>query len=182
MTRAIVENLEVNKQAEERSKVLQMSKGLNAFVEGKTSLDTGNRYDGDYSYGPINEVADDTKTAHTNIEGAHKATFSRAANLLSDSLNFRTHGGVCFLETMAGSQSMAVWRTAVKVLETESDSDAKDSSRMGPQSKGMITVYLAVNPWRSTRIPRRRKFSLSQAQALHLWTPFIAQTLALSAH
>ncbi|KAL8735060.1 MAG: hypothetical protein Q9181_002962 [Wetmoreana brouardii] len=139
----IMEHLEVNRQAEERSKVLRMSKGLNAFVEGKTSFDTGNRYDRDYPYGPINGVADDTETAHTNIEGAHKATFSRAANLLSDSLNLRTHGGVCFLDTMAGPRSMAVRRSGAKILETESDSDAKDFSRTCPQSTRTNTDSLS---------------------------------------
>lgn len=128
-------HLQVNREAEERRKVLRMSRGLNAFVEGKASFDTGDRHDEEIPLSPTNGAVDETESTYTNIEGAHKATFSRAASLLSDSLNLRRRGGVCFLDTVTGPQSMAIQRTGTRMLETESESDARDSPKKGGQRK-----------------------------------------------
>lgn len=135
----IMGHLEVNKEAEERRKVLRMARGLNAFVEGKTSFEADDKQDGGTPSISANESGNDapreTESIHANIESAHKATFSRAANLLSESLNLRDQGGVCFLDTFIGPRNMALKRTDTKALETESESDAKESSRKGRQEQ-----------------------------------------------
>ncbi|KAL8730215.1 MAG: hypothetical protein Q9166_004192 [cf. Caloplaca sp. 2 TL-2023] len=131
----IMGHMEVNREAEERSKVLRMAKGLNAFVEGKGSFSTGNWPDGKTTSSPNDGAIDERESSHTNIESAHKVTFARAANLLSDSLNLREHGGVCFLDTTTGPRNVALRRTGTKGLETESESDAKDSPRKGRKTR-----------------------------------------------
>ncbi|KAI4201143.1 MAG: hypothetical protein LQ350_003458 [Teloschistes chrysophthalmus] len=121
----IMSNLELAREAKERGKVLRMSRGLNAFVEGKDSVMIG-------SYGaednPSSPVAHEIETTHTSIEGAHKATFSRAANLLADSLNLETRGGVCFLDTLTGPRSLAIRTNGTRSFETESDSEPRESA------------------------------------------------------
>ncbi|KAL8826758.1 MAG: hypothetical protein Q9170_007282 [Blastenia crenularia] len=124
----ITSHMEVNREAEERRKVLRMAKGLNAFVEGKRSFDPGNEVDTS-TIRPVDEASYDTENGLANIEGAHKATFSRAASLLDDSLSLRNHGGVVFLDTVIGPQHMAVRRTERKDFEPGSESDAKESPR-----------------------------------------------------
>ncbi|KAL8918445.1 MAG: hypothetical protein Q9208_007351 [Pyrenodesmia sp. 3 TL-2023] len=135
----IMGHLEVNREAEERRKVLRMARGLNAFVEGKASFEGGDKLDGDTPSRSAdesgNEAPPETESIHANIESAHKATFSRAANLLSESLNLRDQGGVCFLDTFMGPRNMASKRTDTMALETESESDAKESSRKGGQGQ-----------------------------------------------
>ncbi|KAL9632319.1 MAG: hypothetical protein Q9204_003843, partial [Flavoplaca sp. TL-2023a] len=123
----VMGHLEVNREAEERSKVLHMAKGLNAFVEGKSSFSPEGQSDEKTAPVPVGGVLEEIESTHTNIEGAHKATFSRAANLLSDSLRVRDHGGVCFLDTTTGPQNVSLRRTGT--VETESESDARDSPR-----------------------------------------------------
>ena len=123
----IMGHLEVNREAEERSKVLRMAKGLNAFVEGKNSFSPEGQSDEKTAAAPIGGVLEEIESTHANIEGAHTATFSRAANLLSDSLRVRDHGGVCFLDTTTGPQNVSLRRTGT--VETESESDARDSPR-----------------------------------------------------
>ncbi|KAL9035069.1 MAG: hypothetical protein Q9180_005055, partial [Flavoplaca navasiana] len=123
----VMGHLEVNREAEERSKVLRMAKGLNAFVEGKSSFSPEGQSDEKTAPVPVGDVLEEIESTHTNIEGAHKATFSRAANLLSDSLRVRDHGGVCFLDTTTGPQNVSLHRTGT--VETESESDARDSPR-----------------------------------------------------
>ncbi|KAL8719851.1 MAG: hypothetical protein Q9225_003204 [Loekoesia sp. 1 TL-2023] len=125
----IMGHLEVIREAEERRKVLRMAKGLNAFVEGKSSFGTGDKVDGIAVSTAADDAPYDTESAYANIEGAHKATFSRAAKLLNDSLNLRTHGGVCFVDTVIGPRNSAVRRTERKALETESESDTKESPK-----------------------------------------------------
>ena len=125
----IMGHLEVNREAEERRKVLRMAKGLNAFVEGKSSFHTSNLTDEETPITPSNDVHYDTESIHENIESAHKATFSRAANLLSDSLNLRRHGGVCFLDTITGLRSTTVRRTEKSGRELDREGDAKESPR-----------------------------------------------------
>ncbi|KAL8860062.1 MAG: hypothetical protein Q9178_003611 [Gyalolechia marmorata] len=130
----IMGHMEVNREAEERSKVLRMAKGLNAFVEGRSSFSTdGGQSDGKTTPVATNGTIDETESIQTNIEGAHKVTFSRAANLLSDSLNLREHGGVCFLDTTTGPRNVSLRRSGT--IETESESDAKDSPRKGGRAK-----------------------------------------------
>lgn len=129
-------HMEVNREAEERRKVLRMAKGLNAFVEGKSSFDDGHKLDGKVPAGPADDAPHDTEDAHANIESAHKATFARASYLLRDSLNLRNHGGVCFVDTIIGPQNIAVKQTGGRSLEIESDSDAKDSPRKGRREEG----------------------------------------------
>lgn len=129
----IMAHMEVQREAQERSKVLRMAKGLNAFVEGKDSF-----YSGDQDSGPsrmTDGVLDEVESVHTTIESAHKATFSRAANLLSDSLGLRSNGGVCFLDTTTGPRTMAFRGSGTKALETESESDTKDSPRKGGKAR-----------------------------------------------
>ncbi|KAL9580190.1 MAG: hypothetical protein Q9203_006402 [Teloschistes exilis] len=121
----VMENLEVAREAKERGKVLRMSRGLNAFVEGKDSVMTDNRGARDNSSSP---VAHEIETTHTSIEGAHKATFTRAANLLADSLNLETRGGVCFLDTLTGPRSLAMRTNGTRSFETESDSEPRESA------------------------------------------------------
>ncbi|KAL8894794.1 MAG: hypothetical protein Q9192_004045 [Flavoplaca navasiana] len=123
----VMGHLEVNREAEERSKVLRMAKGLNAFVEGKSSFSPEGQSDEKTAPVPVGGVLEEIESTHTNIEGAHKATFSRAANLLSDSLRVRDHGGVCFLDTTTGPQHVSLRRSGT--VETESESDARDSPR-----------------------------------------------------
>ncbi|KAL9598085.1 MAG: hypothetical protein Q9219_004716 [cf. Caloplaca sp. 3 TL-2023] len=122
----IMGHLEVNREAEERRKVLRMAQGLNAFVEGKSSFDMTDR-SGDGFLDRPDDAPYDTESTYDNIEGAHKATFSRAASLLSASLNLHDHGGVCFLDTIIGPRNTEVRRTERKALDTESESDAKES-------------------------------------------------------
>ncbi|KAL8686832.1 MAG: hypothetical protein Q9218_006831 [Villophora microphyllina] len=122
----IMSHLEVAREAEERAKVLRMSRGLNAFVEGKNSLNADDHQAGTIPTNPTDGAADDVESTHTSIEGAHKATFSRAANLLTDSLNLRTRGGVCFLDTLTGPRSLAMRGTGTKALDTESDSEPRE--------------------------------------------------------
>ncbi|KAL8770511.1 MAG: hypothetical protein Q9209_003767 [Squamulea sp. 1 TL-2023] len=137
----IMGHMEVNREAEERSKVLRMAKGLNAFVEGKGSFSTEGYSDGKTT--PVRTDGDKggIESAHTNIEGAHKATFARAASLLSDSLRVREHGGVCFLDTTTGPQNVSLHRTGT--IETESESDVKDSPRKGGRAKGRVSSNLS---------------------------------------
>ncbi|KAL8842089.1 MAG: hypothetical protein Q9176_002781 [Flavoplaca citrina] len=123
----IMGHLEVNREAEERSKVLRMAKGLNAFVEGKSSFSPEGQSDEKTAAVPVGGILEEIESTHTNIEEAHTATFSRAANLLSDSLRVRDHGGVCFLDTTTGPQNVSLRRTGT--VETESESDARDSPR-----------------------------------------------------
>ncbi|KAI4220605.1 MAG: hypothetical protein LQ349_008044 [Xanthoria aureola] len=129
----IMGHLEVNREAEERSKVLRMAKGLNAFVEGKGSFNDDGQSDDKTPLVPMNGAMDEIESTHNNIEGAHKATFSRAANLLGDSLNVREHGGVCFLDTTTGPRNVSLGREGT--METESESDAKDSPRKAGAAK-----------------------------------------------
>ncbi|KAL9579155.1 MAG: hypothetical protein Q9212_005272 [Teloschistes hypoglaucus] len=121
----IMANLELAREAEERDKVLRMSRGLNAFVEGKDSVMTATRGAED---DPSSPVAHEIDTTHTSIEGSHKATFSRAANLLADSLNLETRGGVCFLDTLTGPRSLALGTNGTRSFETESDSEPRESA------------------------------------------------------
>ncbi|KAI4176662.1 MAG: hypothetical protein LQ343_000953 [Gyalolechia ehrenbergii] len=129
MAATVMGHLEVNREAEERRKVLRMAKGLNAFVEGKSSFDSGDQLEETSSTAPLDGPPDDTEDTCESIESAHKGTFSRAAHLLNDSLNLRNHGGVCFLDTIIGPQNVAVRETGRRVLETESESDAKEPPR-----------------------------------------------------
>ncbi|KAI4087353.1 MAG: hypothetical protein LQ344_006848 [Seirophora lacunosa] len=123
----VMGHMEVNREAEERRKILRMAKGLNAFVEGKSSFNADDDDERSSLASPVYDAAYETESTYSNIEGAHKATFARAADLLSHSLNLRNHGGVCFLDTITGARGMGVKRSECKALETESESDAKES-------------------------------------------------------
>ncbi|KAL8948003.1 MAG: hypothetical protein Q9222_005771 [Ikaeria aurantiellina] len=131
----IMGHMEVNRDAKERRKVLRMAKGLNAFVEGKASFSTTDGHDGKLPSDPADNAIDEIETSCTNIESAHKATFSRAASLLSDSLDLRTQGGVCFLDTSMGPRNLAITRTESKGMDTESGSDATESPRKGSSQR-----------------------------------------------
>ncbi|KAL8715606.1 MAG: hypothetical protein Q9220_000943 [cf. Caloplaca sp. 1 TL-2023] len=135
----IMGHMEVNRDAKERRKVLRMAKGLNAFVEGKASFSTSDGNDGSLSTDPTDNATEDIETSCTNIESAHKATFARAANILSHSLDLRTQGGVCFLDTSMGPRNMAIRRTESKAVDTESGSDATESPRKGGDHKSRNT-------------------------------------------
>ncbi|KAI4122916.1 MAG: hypothetical protein LQ338_005549 [Usnochroma carphineum] len=137
----IMGHMEANRESRERKKVLRMAKGLNAFVEGKGSFETGDTSDGSTPYESADDAPDGAGSAYANIESAHKATFSRAASLLNESLNLRDHGGVCFLDTIIGPRNLALKRTESK--ETESESDAKESPRKGRQVQGRIVGSLS---------------------------------------
>ncbi|KAL9015446.1 MAG: hypothetical protein Q9185_007154 [Variospora sp. 1 TL-2023] len=123
----IMGHMEVNREAEERRKILRMANALNAFVEGKSSFNAGDETEESTPSGPVDDGSYETESTHSNIEGAHKATFSRAADLLNHSLNLRNHGGVCFLDTITGALGMAVKQSEQKAPETESESDEKES-------------------------------------------------------
>ncbi|KAI4259617.1 MAG: hypothetical protein L6R42_004499, partial [Xanthoria sp. 1 TBL-2021] len=137
----IMGHLEVNREAEERSKVLRMAKGLNAFVEGKSSFSNDGQSDDKTTPVLTNGAIDEIESTHTNIEGAHKVTFSRAANLLGASLNVREDGGVCFLDTTTGPRNVSLRRTGT--METESESDAKDSPRKAAAAQKRNSSSLA---------------------------------------
>ncbi|KAL8993224.1 MAG: hypothetical protein Q9169_006507 [Polycauliona sp. 2 TL-2023] len=129
----IMGHLEVNREAEERNKVLHMAKGLNAFVEGKGTFNIERRSGDKTKTVPTDGAVDEIERTHTNIEGAHKATFARAASLLSDSLKVREHGGVAFLDTTTGPRHVSLRRSAT--IETESESETKDSPRKSGVAK-----------------------------------------------
>lgn len=124
----IMSHLEVNREAEERKKVLRMAKGLNAFVEGKDSF-SDDPLDEPSINEPLDRAPQDTELVCENLEHAHKGTFSRAAHLLNDSMNLQSHGGVCFLDTTTGLRSMIVQTGQRKTTEAESESDAKEPPR-----------------------------------------------------
>lgn len=142
MSRTIMMQLEMYREVDERRKGTRMSRGLNAFVEGKTHLESEDNIDGEPS--PVateldeqnaqpdldrsNNNSDDVLSGvmsrvhssvdhsgnstpsqvdtqpghvHNNIDLQQRVTFSRAANLLRESLELKD-GGVVFLDTVVG--------------------------------------------------------------------------------
>ncbi|KAL8846899.1 MAG: hypothetical protein Q9221_008040 [Calogaya cf. arnoldii] len=125
-------HLEVNREAEERTKVLRMAKGLNAFVEGKSSFSTEEQPDNKAT------AIDEIESTHTNVEGAHKITFSRAANLLSDSLDLREH-------------ELGQWKQKAKAtLKTP-------HGKQGQQKEGTTTFHVMTETLRTPKNPGERK-------------------------
>ncbi|KAA6412070.1 MAG: hypothetical protein FRX48_04220 [Lasallia pustulata] len=173
VAQTVMTHLEMSREAEERRKAMQMSRGLNAFVEGRSSLGLevqsagasilgaqsetklreagrsrkGKRRDiSDSSGGKISawgtvpestEMTSDSTSHRTNrkdtdlsgvsqhissngtsgystqdeaettapredTDVSHRRTFTRAANLLRESLNLKHGGGVAFLDTTLG--------------------------------------------------------------------------------
>ena len=146
ITQTVMRQLEMKREGEERRKATRMSRGLNAFVEGKTSLleesdgrtlssdpkttkaasPSGWGLQGSSSEdmnGIIpavlttvernwpNKVAgatnmpqndDEPELSSRDAEAAKRRTLLRAANLLRDSLDVESHGGVVFLDTSVG--------------------------------------------------------------------------------
>jgi len=142
ISQTIMRHLEMNREAEERKKGTRMSKGLNAFVEGKTwlapedlysdeVLPSAHEWDGqrpplhvgrssssshDVPSGlphHLQPSVDDSNVTtpsqdeveiervHTDIDVQRRLTFSRAANLLRQSLDLQS-GGVVFYDTAIG--------------------------------------------------------------------------------
>ncbi|MCJ1283172.1 hypothetical protein MMC26_002499 [Xylographa opegraphella] len=147
IAQTIMRYLEMSRETEERKKGTRMSRGLNAFVEGKTWLapeDIGggvlspvkieldrktSKPSLDHSSSSNNEASDylsnlqspvnlsgvitqsgtmspaqgdiQAGQVHTDIDIQQRVTFSRAANLLRESLDLR-RGGVVFLDTVVG--------------------------------------------------------------------------------
>ncbi|MCJ1420684.1 hypothetical protein MMC32_007043 [Xylographa parallela] len=147
ISQTIMRYLEMSRETEERKKGTRMSRGLNAFVEGKTwlgpediddgvissvkvesdrkaskpSLDrsssSNNESSGDPTnlQSPVNVSGVITQSGtmspsqgdlqvaqvHKDIDIQQRVTFSRAANLLRESLNLH-HGGIIFLDTVVG--------------------------------------------------------------------------------
>jgi hypothetical protein len=142
VSQTIMRHLEMKREAEERKKGTRMSRGLNAFVEGKTSVttedflgnieplsslqsDEGARSPRHRSHQQSSSSTDPpviapsqrqssvepsgasspsrvgTETSHQDINIQQRLTFSRAANLLRESLDLLS-GGVVFLDTVIG--------------------------------------------------------------------------------
>ena len=147
ISQTIMRYLEMSRETEERKKGTRMSRGLNAFVEGKTwlgpediddgvissvkvesdrkaskpSLDRSSSSNNESSGNPTNLQSPvnvsgvitqsgtmspsqgDLQVAqvHKDIDIQQRVTFSRAANLLRESLNLH-HGGIIFLDTVVG--------------------------------------------------------------------------------
>lgn len=142
ISQTIMRHLEMNREAEERKKGTRMSRGLNAFVEGKTWLAPEElhndealpaTHDWDRQRTPLNmgrsssssyDVSSglpphlqpsvdhsndttpsldgaETERVYTDIDVQRRLTFSRAANLLRQSLDLQS-GGVVFYDTTIG--------------------------------------------------------------------------------
>ncbi|MCJ1393340.1 hypothetical protein MMC18_006213 [Xylographa bjoerkii] len=179
MTQTIMRYLEMSRETEERKKGTRMSRGLNAFVEGKTWLDSEDILDGEispvkieldrrtsgrgldrssssnyetsgdlpnlHSPGNLSGVITQSGTTspsqgdgepgqvHKDIDIQQRVTFSRAANLLRESLDLR-HGGVVFLDTVVGFSAGDDETSAGSASSTE-DSTQEDTEKPLPQSR-----------------------------------------------
>ena len=130
IAQTIMKHMEVTKEADERNKVMRLSLGMNAFVEGKSRLvlddlvhkpgtapkdcsssgtgirkkrtDSGNKslLNNNGPYSDQDSSQDDSdigNTSHT-ADTSHRMTFSRAANILCESLDVRGTGGVVYFD------------------------------------------------------------------------------------
>ena len=225
IARTIMGHLEINREAEERKKGTRMSRGLNAFVEGKTWLGleithqrpeysrnlSSQRFDEPAPFASetrmkksgknqksapqenlprsvsgtqiglsrsgsgtsdvyskpsqqmpeasleqsstLSETRDDS---HDESEGSqppqdllngHRWTFSRAANLLRQSLDLQDMGGIIFLDTSVGftvdEDTMSSTRSVGKASESESDmrSNSPDAE-LAHERHGSASVHV----------------------------------------
>lgn len=144
VAQTIMKHMEINREAQDRKNAMRMSKGLNAFVEGKDRLPAEDYFPGSWidSHKPETQDADtsrnplkkgdettnsmnglaqsldssgnakspsdtspdesDADVPDPNKNVGHRPTFVRAANLLRESLDLQTQGGVVFLDTAIG--------------------------------------------------------------------------------
>ncbi|MCJ1400913.1 hypothetical protein MMC11_004124 [Xylographa trunciseda] len=195
IAQTIMRYLEMSRETEERKKGTRMSRGLNAFVEGKTWLGPEDILDGAMS--PVrpeldsrpskpsldrlsssnNEILGDLSNqqspailsgvmtqsgttspsqvgsqpgqVHKDIDIQQRVTFSRAANLLRESLDLR-HGGVVFLDTVEGFSAGDEEASAGSSSSTEDST--QDDVEKSP-SKGRKSLGYSKTTFRSSTKP-----------------------------
>lgn len=211
---SIMKYMEINREAQERQKAMQMSRGLNAFVEGRDCIraeselhaidnyiDTPNprMHDADdpptFSTPSVDEApvypngvaqslsssehkksASDQDTSQDESNPAtpgqvndsgHQLTFSRAANLLRESLDLKNHGGVVYLDAAVGfndrdddlsTNSLPLYKGEKVETVSKSDSSSPEIRRPSVFSDSTLLRHgvLSNNPQARTT-PRTAK-------------------------
>ena len=129
IAQTVMKHMEITKEANERNKVMRLSLGMNAFVEGKSRLvlddlahktgmaskdpssdsglrkkrtDSGNKSliinNGSHSDPDSSQEDSDFGNPSHTADTSHRMTFTRAANILCESLDVRGRGGVVYFD------------------------------------------------------------------------------------
>lgn len=196
ISQTIMRHLEMNREAEERKKGTRMSRGLNAFVEGKIWLAPVDLHNdetapgkqewdrqrpsphlGRSSSSSIDVLSDlpphlrssvdeldittpsqdeaEIERAHTDIDVQRRLTFSRAANLLRQSLDLQS-GGVVFLDTAIGFSDEDRENSIESV--TSEGSNCPDDAGRGPSSTKETTLNRAnTSTFESSLMPENNQ-------------------------
>lgn len=148
-----MKHLEMGREAQERKKAMRMSRGLNAFVEGKKHLIDEECLPGSSNLGNVEEPGStphtvelpkdmkpstdqdtspsesDVDLSKENIKSSHKTTIARAADLLRQSLDLQNGGGVVYFDTTLGFSGLAEGApTSPTMGDTAINTDFEDES------------------------------------------------------
>lgn len=148
-----MKHLEMAREARERKKAMRMSRGLNAFVEGKKYLIDeeclpGSAYLGNGEEpGPTPHTVElprdmkpstdqdtsqsesDVDLSKENVKTSHITTIARAADLLRQSLDLQNGGGVVYYDTTLGFSGHAEEApTSPTMGDTAMNADFEDES------------------------------------------------------
>lgn len=161
----IMKHMEVGREAQERKKAMRMSRGLNAFVEGRAYLSNEEYLPGSFHVGhgeergpaathPVelprgmklsteqdtSQSESDADISKENVKTSHKATIARAADLLRQSLDLQSGGGVVYFDTTLGFSGRAEeLPTSPTMQDTAANVDFEDESPKAVRRNSLIS-------------------------------------------
>ncbi len=204
IAQTVMKHLEITKEADERKKVMRLSLGMNAFVEGKSRLvlddlthkmgmapkdrsnsdggltkkrtDSGNKSlksnNGPHSDQDSSQEDSDFGNASRDLNTGHSMTFTRAADILCESLDVRASGGVVYFDATSrhridnsDSHERKSERPAEIVSYSALESDLGLRSQL-PETKSFKPVDENLLHSLLARYPRGKLWSFDQDGSL----------------